>query len=435
MAETDLEALLWEDESAVLDFKREQYRFEGASDEEKSELLKDVLAFSNAHRRTDAYILIGVEELRGSRSRPVGVATHLDDANLQQFVNSKVQKPILFSYRVSIIDGKELGVICIPLQTPPYFLRRDFGRLKQNVVYIRHGSSTAIADPDEVVRLAKPSQIDLQIARLRQRAQQEWSAVDGQALSSIQVSFKHRLEKPPEELIDYLSKVRIRIFPDPDSLSEHPVTLRFTKVADVDDLEAAFGLIAERLSRSVAASKSLSFWRKGRVDDHQLVTRVDQTTSDERAPNEITETQARLTQSGPTYVTGISMICDGWTYTSSNEDVWVGPDTLACGVDGSIAWKELASDGAGSIVNDIRRLERVSISLPYGFDLRPADEFELTWSTSGGKFIELNFAGLRYAENPESRTWNASITGPVLHAQLADAFVAKRERQLLKAEE
>ena len=63
-----LEALLHEEESSSLDFKRQQYAFEGATDDEKSELLKDVLAFANAWRRNDAYILIGIDEVRGSEA-------------------------------------------------------------------------------------------------------------------------------------------------------------------------------------------------------------------------------------------------------------------------------------------------------------------------------------------------------------------------------
>ena len=58
-----LEQLLNEEEGSYLDFKQEQYRFEGADNREKSEVLKDILAFTNAWRRTDAYILIGVEEV------------------------------------------------------------------------------------------------------------------------------------------------------------------------------------------------------------------------------------------------------------------------------------------------------------------------------------------------------------------------------------
>src|SRR5690242_15315609 len=55
-----LDQLLHEEESATLDFKRDQYPFTTASDEQKSELLKDLLALANAWRRTTAYILVGV---------------------------------------------------------------------------------------------------------------------------------------------------------------------------------------------------------------------------------------------------------------------------------------------------------------------------------------------------------------------------------------
>jgi hypothetical protein len=78
-----IEDLLNEDESSSLDFKRDQYPFEGAPDRDKAELLKDILAFANAWRRSPAYIVIGAEDVVGSRSRPVGVSRHLPDADLQ----------------------------------------------------------------------------------------------------------------------------------------------------------------------------------------------------------------------------------------------------------------------------------------------------------------------------------------------------------------
>lgn len=85
------ERLLHEDESTTLDFKRDQYPFSKATEAQKSELLKDILGFANAWRRTDAYILIGVEEVRGGRSRVVGVTEHLDDHSLQQFVHRRTE--------------------------------------------------------------------------------------------------------------------------------------------------------------------------------------------------------------------------------------------------------------------------------------------------------------------------------------------------------
>jgi hypothetical protein len=148
-----LEALLNEDESSTLDFKRDQYLFEGASKEQKSELLKDILAFSNAWRRTNAYILTGVEEVQGGRNIIIGVTDHLSESDLQQFVNSKTNRPVIFSYRGFPFEGKQIGVIDIPLQERPIFLKKDYGKLKKGTVYIRRGGSTAIASPDEVAKM------------------------------------------------------------------------------------------------------------------------------------------------------------------------------------------------------------------------------------------------------------------------------------------
>ncbi len=150
-----IENLLFEDESAVLDFKRNQYPFNGENDLHKAELLKDILAFSNAWRRADAFILIGVEEVKGKKSRVVGVSQHLDDANLQQFVNSKTQRPVDFSYHAIEIEGKQIGIIHIPLQRRPIFLKKKFSRLEKNVVYIRRGSSTGEANPDEIAKMGE----------------------------------------------------------------------------------------------------------------------------------------------------------------------------------------------------------------------------------------------------------------------------------------
>lgn len=154
MNDTLLEQLLNEDESSSLDFKQAQYPFDGANDEQKSELLKDILAFTNAWRRTDAYILIGVEEIKGGRSRVLGIQHHLDDANLQQFVNSKTRRPIEFSYRGYPFEGLQLGIITIPVQERPVFLdKKNYGILRKNVVYIRRSSSTDEAKPDEIASM------------------------------------------------------------------------------------------------------------------------------------------------------------------------------------------------------------------------------------------------------------------------------------------
>lgn len=156
-----LESLLHQEEGPALDFKRDQYPFDRGSTSDikanlRSELVKDILAMANASREVAGYILIGVEEIKGGRSRIVGVQDHLDDANLHQLINSKTQRPVEFSYFSFSYKGSDIGVIEIPVQDQFLYLTQDYGKLRENVVYIRDGSSTRTATPDEVIEMFTP---------------------------------------------------------------------------------------------------------------------------------------------------------------------------------------------------------------------------------------------------------------------------------------
>lgn len=163
-----LESLLHQEEGPALDFKQAQYPLgKGSTPEKKAilkgELIKDILAMANASREVPAFILIGVEEIKGGRSRIIGVQGHLDDANLHQLINSKTQRPVEFSYYPYSYKGSEIGVIEIPVQNRFLYLTQDYGKLHENVVYIRDGSSTRTANPDEVIEMSipRPPMLDL----------------------------------------------------------------------------------------------------------------------------------------------------------------------------------------------------------------------------------------------------------------------------------
>ena len=155
MDKLNLEDLLYEEESSYLDFKQQQYPFVGKNKYVKSELLKDILAFANAWRRQEAIILVGVEEVKGRRGIIHGVADHLEDASLQEFVNSKINEPLSFSYEAHSIDGQKIGAIRIPVQKRPFFAKKGYGKVKKNAVYLRRNSSTAEATPEEVFRMGE----------------------------------------------------------------------------------------------------------------------------------------------------------------------------------------------------------------------------------------------------------------------------------------
>ena len=158
---TLVESLLHEEESHVLDFKQGQYRFKKVKSSElteknRGELVKDLVAFANTERTQSAFILIGVKEVKGGRSEVVGVAEHLVDDDLHDFMSRRTQRPVEFSYTPFEFQGFEIGVIEIPVQNRPVFLTTDYGGLCTNQVYIRTGGSTRTATPYEIQEMMAP---------------------------------------------------------------------------------------------------------------------------------------------------------------------------------------------------------------------------------------------------------------------------------------
>ena len=117
-------------------------------------MLKDILAFANAWKSTDAYILIGVEEVTGSKAKVLGITEHVKDNDIQQFVNSKTNTQVRFLCGTIQVGNSLVDYVRIDqAQDRPIFLARDLGGLKSNAVYIRHGSSTDIANPQEIAEM------------------------------------------------------------------------------------------------------------------------------------------------------------------------------------------------------------------------------------------------------------------------------------------
>lgn len=227
MKEAFLEGLLYEEESPTLDFKKEQYRFVKATDDEKSEILKDILGFINAWRHSSSYILIGVEDVRGGRGNVVGIqpADHLDDHSLQQFVNNLTNRPIRFHYEAVGFEGKQIGVIQIDEQPRPIYLKKDYGKLKKNEVYVRRGSSTDPTKPatnDEIAQMGNSQSVDVKQARLTV----EFSAVDREQSLGSQIEWAAELCVMPEydkipTLDDRPQAIHIASFRFQDRLNEN----------------------------------------------------------------------------------------------------------------------------------------------------------------------------------------------------------------------
>jgi len=202
------ERLLYEEESTTLDCKKEQYHFVKSSEDEKSELLKDILGFANAWRRSEAYILIGVEEIRGGRSSVVGIAEtdHLADHSLQQFVNNLTNRPIRFHYEAFGFEGMQVGIIRIELQARPIYLKRSYGLLEKEKVYIRRGSSI---DPSKPASLEEIAMMGQMASPLSAELVVEFAHADRDDSLGPKLSWNTEFcEMPPREKIPDLTATR-----------------------------------------------------------------------------------------------------------------------------------------------------------------------------------------------------------------------------------
>lgn len=155
MSEELIKQWLFASESDSLEFKREQYRFTKASVDDKSEMLKDILAMANSWRQVDGYIVVGIEHRveKPNIINGIDVTDPIEDAQLQQFVNSKVVGICEFSYSTFTVEGKTIGVFRLPVQKRPVYIKNDYGKRRANVVHVRRGSSSEEASPDEIIQM------------------------------------------------------------------------------------------------------------------------------------------------------------------------------------------------------------------------------------------------------------------------------------------
>jgi predicted HTH transcriptional regulator len=209
MALTDIvRDLLTEDESTTLDYKAARYPLD--TEEQRGELIKDLLAFANTARGKDAFILLGVKEVQGGRSTVHGIASHHADAHLQQLVNDKTNRTLIFSYHAVELEGKQVGVLRIPPQVGPTYVRTDYGKLRANCVYVRRGSSTAILSPDEVARNFQPATSTIALSpaehdallQLRPRTLRGARRAPHQRHQPCAASLRHEYRTPPRLLHD-----------------------------------------------------------------------------------------------------------------------------------------------------------------------------------------------------------------------------------------
>jgi len=154
------------EEDYWLDFKA---KFDFDSDKHRAELVKDISALANTVDTT-GYLIIGVD-CSGETTNYPGFNETYDDAKLQQIVNTRLNKPVSFSYDRFEYDGNTYGCFAVPYSdVKPHQISKNVDIkengekkriLSEGQVFIREGSSTRFAKIEEIIEMSLNAVNDL----------------------------------------------------------------------------------------------------------------------------------------------------------------------------------------------------------------------------------------------------------------------------------
>jgi len=151
MDEIQVLSLIANEENENLDFKR-QLNLDSAT--QKAEFIKDVIAIANSSSER-GNLLIGI----ANDKQLVGIKD-LDEERIQQIAHSYISPSVKLSCFIIPISTPTLTLIGVIEITPgkkPHKVARPIDRLRQDEVFVRRGSITTNANPDEIIEMDKLS--------------------------------------------------------------------------------------------------------------------------------------------------------------------------------------------------------------------------------------------------------------------------------------
>jgi predicted HTH transcriptional regulator len=159
MNEQQLREIIAKGENESVDFKRELHI---ESPAQKAEFIKDIIALSNS-TSDKGYLIIGVENSGNS----YGIES-LPEERIQQIIHTYIYPNIILKCFTVFLDTTHIGIIEIKGTEKPHRVIKEIDRLIVNDVFVRHGSTTAKASPDEMFRMRKKETgTELEIQSLR----------------------------------------------------------------------------------------------------------------------------------------------------------------------------------------------------------------------------------------------------------------------------
>lgn len=152
----DVRSLLTLPEGETLEFKAKAYVLSNQA--HKTKFAKTLACLANTPRVGNAYIVLGVKKYRDGSFSLWGIDPDgIDDADLQGIAASLLEPCPRFSYQVSQVDGKYLGLIIIPrghgLALPAVPKKTQSPKLIEGRYYYRHGSQNVPASVSEQAQI------------------------------------------------------------------------------------------------------------------------------------------------------------------------------------------------------------------------------------------------------------------------------------------
>ena len=145
MNHTELLKIINQGESKEVDFKR---GIDISTAKSKSELVKDLIAIANS-AESFGYLIIGVDD-----DRIICGCSFVSEEQLQQVSNSYINPPLDIRYLSVNFDQKEVIALQINSKLKPYKVSRDIDKILKDTVFVRRGSVTFKASPEEIIMMS-----------------------------------------------------------------------------------------------------------------------------------------------------------------------------------------------------------------------------------------------------------------------------------------
>lgn len=159
MTEEIFKNIIKKQESTVLDFKSEPYKFSG-NVRDDAEYIKDIISMVNTPREENSYLILGIKDYSNGDKDFLGITDFYDSSIYQAKFNSDKFSPCspVFEYSVFEFDGLKYGIIEIPpkkYEIPMTYKESLGGTLIANQIYCRRGSVNEVANEVEKKEIAR----------------------------------------------------------------------------------------------------------------------------------------------------------------------------------------------------------------------------------------------------------------------------------------